>query len=132
MPIKRFPESLTSQAKEELRNRLEKEFREPQQSREVAAPFVEAPLILFHRSKPLKRIHLTVVWDVPAWKELDLGSRCEIVMRAFAEAYQDRAAEVSSSLGTTSEEADDFDLDLEAILREGEDVGIEDLAHDLA
>ena len=124
--LKGYPRSATSTKKKDVQTRLAAEYRNPSPPQSDVS-LVMSPLIVFEKSEPLNRIHLTVVWDDPDWKSLDLASRCEITMRAFAEVYPEQAAQVSSSLGTTTEEADSFDVNVEEILRSCPDLKPEDL-----
>ena len=48
-------------------------------------------------------------------------------MHAFADVYPDLTVEVSSSLGTTTEEAASLGIDVDEILEKGPDLNPEDL-----
>lgn len=99
-----------------LKGRLIEEMRTPHE--EELPSFIDNPVIILERSEQLKRIHLTVIWDDPAWKKLELSARCSLAIRAFEEVYPEEAVHVSSSLGTTTDEARHvFGIDLERALK---------------
>ncbi len=124
--LKGVPQSVANPIIEELQERLIKEYRNPSPPRPDVSLTI-SPLIVFRRSRPFKRIHLTVVWDDPDWINLDFASRCEITMRAFSDVYPGLSVEVSSALGTTTEEASSLGIDVAEILEKGPDLTPEDL-----
>jgi hypothetical protein len=124
--LKGFPGSVENSKEKDLRNRLVMEYRHPSPP-QTDASLRESPLLVFRRSKPFNRIHLTVVWDAPDWVALDFASRCKIAMHAFGEVYPELAVEVSSSLGTTTDEAASLGIDVDEILEKGPDLKPEDL-----
>jgi len=116
MPVKEILKGELSKEKEILKGRLVDEMRSPHE--QGTSPFVQYPLIILEKSKPLERIHLTVIWDDEDWKNLEISARCSLALRAFSEVYPGEAVKVSSSLGTTTQEAgDEFGIDLERVLQ---------------
>ncbi len=124
--LKGFPGRVEDSIERELRTRLAMEYRNPSPPQPVPS-LRDSPLIVFRRSRAFNRIHLIVVWDDPDWVELDFASRCRITMNAFSEAYPELSVEVSSSLGTTTEEAASLGIDVDEILEKGPDLSPEDL-----
>ncbi len=125
--LKGLPGNWENTQEKTLRSRLMDEFRSPTSPQPFNVSLVELPLIVFSRSGPFERIHLTVVWDDPDWVNLDFASRCEITMRAFSDVFPALSVEVSSAVGTTTEEASSLGIDVEEILEKGPDLTPEDL-----
>jgi hypothetical protein len=114
MPFKKITKKLDAK-KKSLKERLIKEMRKPYPS---AKDYVKHPLIIREQSEPLNRVHLIVVWDDEDWKNLGLSTRCSLAMRSFIEIFPEEKVNVTSSLGTTSDEAKEvFGINVNELIR---------------
>ena len=98
MPVRKLIKNAPSPVAQDLKRRLEDEWRN-------TASTAAQPVILEERAGTGQPLHLYVIWD--EWANLPQVERSEVIMDAFEDLFgQPKSLEVTVAMGLTAPEAD--------------------------